>query len=376
MKNRARLFVFCSILAASLTAIAQISPSVRYLHDEAGNLLGVVGSNGNATIYDWDARGQVVGIQRMTARSPVDLFFIIPTREDVGVSPGTAVTIHGVGFSSVPAENQVTFNEVAAVVDASTMVAIQTRIPAGARTGPVQVTSPLGSAFSRTPYKINNCVSPPAGLVSWWTLDGHARDALGRNPGDGRGAATFAPGIDVLGFSLNGTRGDVYIGHRSTLDLGSGDFSVGFWMKTAAANAQAILNKRDGCPGLGGFWGIRMTNNGRLQAEVAGIGSFSYEILSASPANDGNWHHVALVRQGASARLYLDGQLSGSVDTKDVLVVNNTGPMLIGSDPCIDVEPTRFYSGVIDEVELFNRVLSTADMQAIISARDSGTCRP
>jgi len=62
------------------------------------------------------------------------------------------VAIYGVGFSDVPAENQVTFNGLAAVVESSTRQRIVARLPSCARSGPLRVTSPGGSATARRDF--------------------------------------------------------------------------------------------------------------------------------------------------------------------------------------------------------------------------------
>ena len=239
----------------------------------------------------------------------------------------------------------------------------------------MQVISPLGTAVSRTPFKVTNCVNPLPGLESWWTGDGHARDSLGRHPGGARETA-FAPGVDAYAFSLDGSRSFVSIAHRPTLNFGAADFTVGFWMRTSAVGARAVLNKRAACATGSGFWDIRLTLDGRMEAELTGDGSFIYAVISAAPVNDGTWRHVALVRQGATARLYIDGQAQGFVDTKEVLNIGNTAPWRIGSDPCIGADRTRFYQGMLDEVQWFSQALSAAEIKSIIGARESGVCRP
>src|SRR5262249_13697896 len=148
------LWIFISCLAL----IAQTNPSVRYVYDEAGNLVGVIDSNGNAKAYTFDAEGNLVATERLLARGAVDVFFLEPSRgqRPVGAQPGTAVTLYGVGFSATAAQNQVTFNGVAAVVEAATTTTLRTRVPAGATTGPVVVTSPQGSGSSRSPFTVTN----------------------------------------------------------------------------------------------------------------------------------------------------------------------------------------------------------------------------
>ncbi len=376
MNRKFRLVILLCIFVNSVALLAQTNPGLRSIYDEAGNLVGTLDTNGNATAYEVDAKGRLMAFERLTARDAVDIFFIEPTRNDAGVRPGTAVTIHGVRFSATPAENQVAFNGVAANVEESTTMLIRTRVPAGARTGPVQVTAPMGTAVSRRPFKINSCLAPPAGLVSWWPGDGHGRDLVGGNFGARQGTAAYAPGRVSHAFSFDGADGVVSVVDRPALNPGAANFTVDFWMKPTPPNRwRALLNKRAGCGGVS-YWAIRLLPEGLLSAELAAAGADSYEIISTTPVNDGNWHHVALVRQGATATLYIDGQARGSVNTKSVLDITNAAPLRIGNDPCVGIKETQVYQGLIDEVDWFNRALAPAEIQSIIDAGESGKCKP
>lgn len=378
MTKKFGLFVFIWALMGCLALKAQAPPNVRYIHDEAGNLLGSVDANNNVKMYRFDTAGRLVSIDQLSAAGPVDIFFIEPERGDVGVRAGTTVRIHGIGFSAVPSQNQVTFfNGVRANVDEATPMMIRTRVPAGARTGPVQVTSPLGTATSRRDFKVNNCVNPPTGVIGWWPGDGHARDLIRGTNGGRQGTATYAPGRVSYAFNLDGGAGAVAVPHRANLNPGTADFTLDFWMKpTATGVMRAVLNKRDGCRDSD-FWDIRLLPEGLLQVELAGApGKDDYGIISATPVNDGSWHHVALVRQGAQATLYIDGQVRGSVNTKNAITIGNTAPLRFGSDPCIGSNTTRGYQGLLDEVDWFNRALSAAEVQAIFNAGESGKCKP
>lgn len=68
---------------------------------------------------------------------------------------GTHVLITGSGFDPVAANNQVSFNGVAAQVLGATTTAIQTLVPADATTGPITVTTPHGSASS-APFTVTS----------------------------------------------------------------------------------------------------------------------------------------------------------------------------------------------------------------------------
>ncbi|MCZ6479850.1 MAG: hypothetical protein O6929_05550, partial [candidate division NC10 bacterium] len=69
------------------------------------------------------------------------------------------MTIFGVGFSPTLSQNQVSFNGTSAPVTASTDQTITTEVPAGATTGPIAVTTPLGSATSQENFIVVQIVT-------------------------------------------------------------------------------------------------------------------------------------------------------------------------------------------------------------------------
>ncbi|MGH9204471.1 MAG: IPT/TIG domain-containing protein, partial [Vicinamibacterales bacterium] len=56
--------------------------------------------------------------------------------------------MHGTGFSATPSQNAVNFNGLAATVTSSTTTQLVTTVPVGATSGPIAVSTPLGSASS------------------------------------------------------------------------------------------------------------------------------------------------------------------------------------------------------------------------------------
>ncbi|HEX6602193.1 MAG TPA: IPT/TIG domain-containing protein, partial [Solirubrobacterales bacterium] len=134
------------LLAASLGAWAAHHPSVarsdppgsafRFVHDEDGRLQAAIDPEGDTAVYDWDAAGNLLSISRHDS-AELSLLRLSPPRGDVG----TAVTIEGTGFSATPASNTVKFNGVAATVEAATPWSLSVKVPAGATSGPVTVSS-------------------------------------------------------------------------------------------------------------------------------------------------------------------------------------------------------------------------------------------
>ncbi len=149
-----------------LTPPVALAQEIRYVYDDLGRLVGVVDAQGNAARYVYDAVGNLIEIRRVNVADfpgPVAITFFDPNVGQVG----TPVTIFGRGFSVTPGANQVAFNGTPATVTAATPLSLTTTVPAGATTGPIAVTTPLGSVTSRENFTVVTPVilSPPTASV-------------------------------------------------------------------------------------------------------------------------------------------------------------------------------------------------------------------
>ena len=95
-------------------------------------------------------------------------------------------------------------------------------------------------------------------------------------------------------------------------------------------------------------------------------------VISTTLVEDGNWHHVACTYDGAIVKVYVNGNLEGSVAYTDGIGATNE-PLLIGRDPY--TAPARDFTGLIDEVEIFNRALTQSELQNIVNAKSAGKCK-
>jgi YD repeat-containing protein len=147
----ATFLLFAAALVSHATRAAAQSPAIQYAYDELGRLVAVVDQQGNAAIYVYDAVGNVLSIQRVDAATlpGVAITAVVPEK---GKS-GTVVSILGKGFGGA-GQNAVAFNGAAASVTQSSSNRIITAVPAAATTGPITVTTPLGSAISPRPFRI------------------------------------------------------------------------------------------------------------------------------------------------------------------------------------------------------------------------------
>ena len=143
------LFLVCSVARPQT-----LTNTTVYLYDELGRLKAVVTPSGDAAIYNYDAAGNIVSI----TRQPANTVSIVGFTPDEGAS-GTSVTIYGTGFSLTPSQNSVSFNGVPGTVTAASGTQLIAVVPAGAVTGPITVTTPIGNATSTDNFAVLDSLS-------------------------------------------------------------------------------------------------------------------------------------------------------------------------------------------------------------------------
>jgi len=84
------------------------------------------------------------------------------------------------------------------------------------------------------------------------------------------------------------------------------------------------------------------------------------------------WYHVALVFNGISLKLYLNGERVAAQSFSATILVKNTDPLRIGCDydrcgfpePPTNQNGNYLFDGLIEEVKIYNRALSEQEIKA------------
>ncbi len=245
------------------------------------------------------------------------------------------------------------------------------------------------------------CVPPPAGLVGWWSGDGNTSDLSGNNldgsiQGDG---VSYAPGKVGLAFQFNNQNGKVVVPDNPLLRP-TGALTVEAWVQPWAPPAENSgvvvddmgydLSVLPGVQATGGYW----LNTSYLWNEPAfsvGVGishgpcqpSYcGWDALYSGYPSDSQWHHLAGAYDATTGhyRFYVDGTdiTGGSRDVPPPQPIDYAGSqpgLVIGNHafPIGGVE--RGYYGLIDEVRVYNRALTEAEILAIYNADTAGVCK-
>jgi hypothetical protein len=215
-------------------------------------------------------------------------------------------------------------------------------------------------------------VQPPSGLVSWWKAENNANDSQDSNHGTLKNGAMFAGGKVGQAFSLDGVNDFVEVPDSANLDI-TDVITIDAWIKTPGTGGKfaGIVGKMPGAGSRAGYL-LNVDDNGKFRCDIIkDVLSQGADVSTTSVADD-NWHPVACTYDGTKVRAYVDGNLEGEVSYTDE-IGSNDEPLRIGFDPATFLGP-RFFNGLIDEVEIFNRALCDAEIKAIFNAGSAGKC--
>jgi predicted RNA-binding Zn ribbon-like protein len=107
--------------------------------------------------------------------------------------------------------------------------------------------------------------------------------------------------------------------------------------------------------------------SGSLGAKVGSNGTWTARIQQTLTTADLNvWKHVALTYDGTVARFFINGALINSATAAHT---TNNNPLLLGRwNPA-----TEYWDGLVDEMRLYNRSLSQAEVQTAMNTPIGGT---
>lgn len=209
--------------------------------------------------------------------------------------------------------------------------------------------------------------SAPFSPSHWWTADGTAQDAVGNDDGTALNGADYAPGIRGLAFHFNG-EGAEYRFDEVGGNFDRRPFTLAFFIRTTSTAMQAIWEKRPVCDAAS-FWGFRMIGGapgGEMMSDSTGADYTFGMVDSGKNISDGGWHHLALVRKGPEATIYVDGMPAATARTPHPVTLANAVPMRAGMSACTFVDGTVPLNGELDELMIFDHALREPDIQTLI----------
>jgi len=183
------------------------------------------------------------------------------------------------------------------------------------------------------------------GLAGYWPADNTAKDLSGNhNHGTSHENVCYAEGKYGQAFKLNGTTNSYVHIKNATILNPARTVTVSAWIYPTKASRGTILSKN-------GPYAIEILDDRRIRGWLGtGIPIVWSSISSGVNLAINNWHHVALVYDGSSIRLYLDGDEQAAAVHKSGYPAGSHTAVYIGyGEPGFD----NYFTGLIDEVLIF-----------------------
>jgi len=214
----------------------------------------------------------------------------------------------------------------------------------------------------------------PTNVVGLWLFEeGNgkvAKDSSG-NGNDGNFAGDGAKWVDAKygkGLQFDGT-GWLECGNGPSLDFsGSTNFSVHAIVNAEKSDGRCIIWKGLGCSSWSQwFLGTGAHENGdnstspEFHIRLANGGDRKF-VRGNNPLPEGEWVQVAGTYDGSQLKVYVDGELANTADVEGNPWASPE-QVYIAADPGCDGRCQ--WTGIIDEIAVFNVTLSDADIRAL-----------
>jgi hypothetical protein len=330
--------------------------------------------------------------------NPEDTAAFIITRADGDWSQALQVNyavsgaaVNGVDYQTLSGSISIPANEESATLAihplASGTIAFEKLITITLQSDPAYLVGSPGSASAciyDPSAPVPPAVTAPSGLVSWWRAENDANDAIGVNNGTIVNGVTYGLGEVGRAFHFDGNSSYVRIPAAPSLGFGD-ELTIELWYRAEGVDNEGLIARRNNESGPLNYEvavtpGVHIDaffNDPSVSGDTDQPGTM-FELSRAAPApSTATFHHLAVSYHQATAstvelKTYLDGQLvrTRSFTASLANAVNSGAAVTIGTE----AEYGGWFRGTIDDVALYSRVLSDAEIQSIYNAGRGGKC--
>ena len=209
------------------------------------------------------------------------------------------------------------------------------------------------------------------GLVAYWSFDEGSGNVAVDHSGNNNGTIYGAQWVDGrFGKALEFDGVDDYVKGPNTDVLSfTGDFSVSVWVKPFSTGTDCGWSRDNPIVWKVGHEGSNDDNYGVGFA----CNRFTFQIERASDDADfprsslstyelNKWYHVVAVREQPYMKIYVNGKEDGTWDVGNWAPYTGPEGIYIGrTDPSHGY--SGYFSGIIDEVRIYNRALSAEEIK-------------
>lgn len=221
-------------------------------------------------------------------------------------------------------------------------------------------------------------VGGPTGLVGYWRLNDTNTTTASDSSGNGN-SGTLTNGASWTSGKYGGAVGldgvNDYVSIRNSSSLQPANVTVAAWFNASSLVGRTVVSTPyNGPPWTSPYvsWMIRINSSTNLEFDVGNGTTYSGWAIAVSALQTGQWYHVALTYNGTTLTAYLNGVSLGTRTNVTGPVGYGNRPVLLGADygasPAYD-----YFSGTLDDVRVYNRALSAAEIAAVKNGAGAGS---
>lgn len=219
----------------------------------------------------------------------------------------------------------------------------------------------LGVAAALTCTAMSAHADISTGLLAWYGFENNTNDSSGAARNGTPTAITYTAGRLGSAASFDDATSKVEVASLAgVLPAGNSPRTVAFWVNPAnTASNGNIVSWGTNAPGQ--RFSPLMQAGGRLDM----IGAFA-DVASTQNLAASTWTHVVVTYTGTNVQFYVNGASvaaagGGAVALNTISNTLRIGVNALGTD-------NEYFGGLIDEVRIYNRVLSAADVTELFNS--------
>lgn len=227
-----------------------------------------------------------------------------------------------------------------------------------------------------------NCVQCPSGVIAWWTGDGSGTNLAGSGNGTLQSGATYAAGKVGQAFNLGGASDYISVpsspalhSDRQLTVMGwfranalSPEWQTVFWKGNTPDCTTSCENREYGMwINQGGYLHFASTPADRIGVDQLTANTPAGRIVA------GQWYHFAgVINSDANTMaVFVNGTNAVTTTYSTAGIRTSTGALHLG----VTAGGGNQFNGLLDEVAIFNRALSSNEIAAIYAAGTNGMCK-
>ncbi|MBL8210482.1 MAG: putative Ig domain-containing protein [Bryobacterales bacterium] len=213
---------------------------------------------------------------------------------------------------------------------------------------------------------------PSSSPVGHWTMD----DGSGSTVSNARGSALYGglvgPGAWTAGRIGRALRlsGGGHVRVEDAPDLRASNFTISLWFKAASTSAVQMLVSKPFGRSADNSVAIYLAN-GRIHFHTSGFAG----AMSSEPVPAGVWTHLAIGKHQGTATMYVNGVVVSTAAAPET-VMFDAQPLLFGAEDDGSGIMATFANGELDDVRLYNRGLTAAEVYSLVSSPVSTDSTP